>query len=143
MGELRSIVYVSHATQELSNSDLNDLLQVSRRNNARDGITGVLLFNQGRFIQCIEGPVGPILHTYSNIRRDDRHHNILELVNDTVMQRDFSSWTMGWGHLLNADFNNLLRENWPMNMKVSLPAHGSTGKQLLQIVWEQISSSHG
>ena len=53
---LRSIIYVSSATELFTSETLRDLLAVSRRNNAARGISGILLYWDGNFLQYLEGP---------------------------------------------------------------------------------------
>ena len=52
---MRRIVYLSTATRLMSDVELMDVLRVSRENNARDKVTGLLLYQGGNFIQLLEG----------------------------------------------------------------------------------------
>ena len=49
------MIYTSAATKPISPKELQELLVISRRNNIRDGITGMLLFEDGTFLQVLEG----------------------------------------------------------------------------------------
>lgn len=59
-------------------------------------MTGTLLFADGTFHQYIEGPRDCLLRVYDAILRDRLHHNILELVNEPIAQREFGQWSMGY-----------------------------------------------
>jgi len=50
------LVYVSSATELFSDTQLENLLLRSRQNNSTLGITGMLLYKDGNFMQCLEGP---------------------------------------------------------------------------------------
>jgi hypothetical protein len=52
---LFSTVYVSSATRRLSVAELAEILRVSRADNQRDEITGMLLYKDGNIMQVLEG----------------------------------------------------------------------------------------
>lgn len=93
------ILYLSSAVQAMSVDALQYLLDTSRRNNRRDGITGVLLYLDGNFLQYIEGPRQAMDSLFANIRRDARHRGILVLGEETSEARVFSGWSMGFQHV--------------------------------------------
>lgn len=138
--ELRSIAYVSTAVRLLDGNQLLELLTTSRERNHREDITGLLLYSNGRFIQCIEGPEAALRNLYGDIKVDSRHKNVTLLVDEPIGGRDFGSWTMGYVPLDGKAFDELLASTWPLLEGPSIPANGSKGKQLLQIVWEQIAA---
>ena len=47
------IVYVSSATRPFQEAELQDLLLKARENNARLGVTGMLLYIGGNFMQLL------------------------------------------------------------------------------------------
>ena len=73
------------------------LLATSRRNNSRDGVTGLLFFNGKRFLQGIEGEAAAIERTFARIGRDERHHAMVALSDRTVTAREFGDWAMAEG----------------------------------------------
>lgn len=93
---MHTITYVSTANHLFSQEELEALLEKSRENNARFDITGLLLYHNGNFIQTIEGPHKAITRLYSNICRDRTHHNVITLVNEPVIKRNFPDWQMGF-----------------------------------------------
>lgn len=80
----------------MSADALGRLLDTSRRNNRRDGITGVLLYLDGNFLQYIEGPRPAMDVLFAHIRRDSRHRRILVLEEGARERRVFSAWSMGF-----------------------------------------------
>ena len=90
------LVYVSIASSDLSEQQLVDILKVSRENNTRDDITGMLLYKDRRFMQLLEGPETAVCATYTRIARDVRHHDATILLEGITGERDFVDWSMGF-----------------------------------------------
>lgn len=90
------MVYVSSASAAFSRADLDDILAVSRRNNATDDVTGMLLFHDGAFLQLLEGPAGALRARYAKIERDPRHSGCLTLLSQPAEARLFAQWRMGY-----------------------------------------------
>jgi hypothetical protein len=93
---LLQIVYISTARQPISQDLLDSVLVVSRRNNGRDGITGLLLAGGRRFLQALEGPGESVLAAYGRICTDARHGAIVQLGCRTVPERQFGDWSMAF-----------------------------------------------
>ena len=93
---LRSLLYVSSAVRILDQSELLDLLQVSRNCNELAGITGLVVYEEGNFIQVLEGPSEAVEETMRRIRNDVRHHMILVLLDNEISERLFGSWAMAF-----------------------------------------------
>ncbi|WP_235525190.1 MULTISPECIES: BLUF domain-containing protein [unclassified Sphingomonas] len=91
---LRQIFYTSLCGDPI---DLDDILQQSRHNNAVDGITGLLWFNDGHFLQVLEGPADSVANAYARIAADRRHHDIRILSDRSVAAREFGYWSMERG----------------------------------------------
>jgi hypothetical protein len=88
------LVYTSFATGSLSDDDLDQIHALSRRNNERNGLSGLLLYRQGRFIQALEGPDEPVRERMSVIADDPRHTAVRTLVEENVGRRRFPHWAM-------------------------------------------------
>lgn len=91
-----SVVYTSTATTPFTDADLAALLTVSRRNNARNGLSGMLLYRDGRFLQVLEGPFRPVRDLMDRIDADTGHHTVRVLIDEIVDARQFPEWTMGF-----------------------------------------------
>ncbi len=100
---MKSITYVSSATQLLTTPELVTLLEQSREKNARYEITGMLLYDAGSFMQSIEGPDGAIDRLFANIQRDSRNRLVMKLLDDPIEAREFPSWSMGFHDVTNRD----------------------------------------
>jgi hypothetical protein len=93
------LVYVSSAVRPFSRVDLEDLLATSRDNNARAGITGMLLYKDGNFMQVLEGEEGPVRALYDKIGDDPRHRGKIVLRQGFTEERQFPGWSMGFRDL--------------------------------------------
>ncbi len=94
-----SIVYASSAVRLFDRAELIELLETSRKANVAHGITGMLLYRGGNFIQVIEGENEAVLQLYENIKADPRHRNIILLSQDPINHRQFAEWGMGFRNI--------------------------------------------
>ncbi len=77
-------------------AEIEAILAKSRVNNARDGITGGLLFNDGCFAQVLEGPADAVEAAFERIQCDDRHGDVMMIETGPVPARDFPHWSMAF-----------------------------------------------
>ena len=100
MSELYRLVYTSRnlldGGEEEQKAAIAGLLAVSKRNNARVGVTGALLFNGGSFAQVLEGSRAAVEATFERIQRDPRHSDVSVLQCEPVAARGFPNWSMGF-----------------------------------------------
>ena len=94
--QIFSIVYASDEREPFDDARLAALLAQSRDSNSRAGITGMLLYRRGRFIQFLEGGEQPVRDLVSVIRSDPRHTRMRVLLEDVLADRRFPEWTMGY-----------------------------------------------
>jgi blue light- and temperature-responsive anti-repressor len=80
----------------LAPSEVERILEVSIRNNARDGITGALMLSDDCFVQVLEGPRRPVQQTFDRILQDPRHLDVTMLQMSGVDRRSFPDWSMGF-----------------------------------------------
>jgi lipopolysaccharide biosynthesis regulator YciM len=104
---LISLVYVSFATQDLTDQELKDILTVARQKNKQLDVTGMLLYRNGFFIQALEGEEAVVKGLYEHIRRDPRHHSITTIVTYPIEERQFADWNMGFNKMTDADIAEL------------------------------------
>lgn len=93
---LQRVVYVSAAVSLMGADEIDGILQVSRRNNARLGVTGLLLYHDGSFFQVLEGPGEGVEGLYQRIARDRRHRGIIRMLSGPAQTRAFPEWLMGF-----------------------------------------------
>jgi hypothetical protein len=136
---MRRIVYLSTATRLMSDADLMEVLRVSRVNNARDGVTGVLLYQGGNFIQLLEGESAAIDVIYERIEKDPRHHSCLRMLDGEAEERLFPDWSMGFRP--NASLSAELRsEIADLIAKAPQEAATRSGRRALRVIHSFIQS---
>jgi Sensors of blue-light using FAD len=95
--ELVQLIYCSAATKvNVSASELETILEVSRRNNEKVEITGILLYRDRSFFQVLEGDKEIVEALYEKICLDKRHDRIRKILIEPIEQKSFSAWTMGY-----------------------------------------------
>lgn len=102
---LRRLIYISSATGEFGQAQLDGILSRSRSNNTARGLTGVLLFHDGCFFQVLEGEAASVEQTFDAISQDNRHGGVIVLESREVHERGFPQWSMGYvrSHQLHPD----------------------------------------
>ncbi len=95
---VHSIVYRSTAIRPLLDGELLWLLNQARAENRRLGLTGMLLYRDGQFLQLLEGGLRELELIYGRIERDPRHVRVT-LIRTDFGPRLFPNWTMGFKNL--------------------------------------------
>lgn len=90
------LVYASSAVDLFSAADLAALLKKSRDNNTRLGVSGMLVYHDGNFMQVLEGDHGTVTALAARIERDPRHRGFLRLMGRDIPEREFGEWSMGF-----------------------------------------------
>lgn len=98
---LKTICYVSSAKQNLSIIDQQFIFDQTLKKNTSLDISGVLVFNEGNFMQIIEGENDKISILYDKIKEDSRHHNIIEIINNPVKEKLFEGFETGYAVINN------------------------------------------
>ena len=90
------IIYTSEYTGSAEDIDdvLTDIVTRSEINNLEFGITGLLFYHNGRFIQVLEGERDSLEGLMSILEKDNRHRNIQRIVDQTIKKRAFQEWRM-------------------------------------------------
>ena len=97
------VVYVSSATDKLSEKDLLSILEKARLNNALLSITGLLVYIDGNIIQILEGDKEQVMELYSHISGDARHRGMIKLLEGSLKERNFENWSMQFKSLSYAE----------------------------------------
>ncbi|WP_314425753.1 BLUF domain-containing protein [uncultured Microbacterium sp.] len=100
---LFSLVYCSTATRPFDDVELAELLAGSREHNHAQGITGMLLYRDGEFVQILEGDRHDVEQLMERIGRDPRHTDVRILLEEPLHERRFEEWTMGYQALVAPD----------------------------------------
>ena len=96
MNPIHVVVYASSASQLISPVQLESILLQARKKNATNGITGLLLYEGGNFLQILEGHKHPLEATYNRIKQDSRHKGLITLLSRQIPARNFGNWSMAY-----------------------------------------------
>jgi hypothetical protein len=94
--ELIQCIYASAASRDFEAAELAELLEAARANNAKLGLTGMLLYAEGSFFQVLEGQPEVVEALYAKIERDRRHDQVTLVIKEPIPKRYFDAWTMGF-----------------------------------------------
>jgi hypothetical protein len=89
------LMYCSRAVADVDDDQLHAILRKSKANNPQLGITGVLCFSEGIFIQVLEGGRSAVNRLYHRIANDPRHGDVELLSYEEIGERRFAGWSMG------------------------------------------------
>jgi hypothetical protein len=88
----------------MPSDDLLFLLNQSKNWNEGHGLTGMLLYLEGkflskvegRFMQVLEGTERDVKEIFAKIKQDSRHHSLVILKQASTKERNFGTWSMGF-----------------------------------------------
>ena len=89
------LVYASRAASAVTQDQLTTILRQSKAKNPAMGVTGVLCFSEGIFLQALEGGRSAVNQLYARIVADPRHQQVELLCYEEISERRFGSWSMG------------------------------------------------
>lgn len=90
------LIYASAAVKPFTPEELSTLLATARKKNSAAGITGMLLYHAGSFLQVLEGSEEAITELFKVIEKDPRHTNVRVLLRDGIETPEFDEWSMGF-----------------------------------------------
>ena len=91
---LTRLIYIS-TKNTLRDGEIFRIQEQAQRNNARDELTGVLLFDRSYFLQCLEGEREQVTRTFTVIAADERHRQVNLLHAGDIAARSYPDWSMG------------------------------------------------
>jgi len=101
------LIYSSVPVVAYSVAELEELIMGSRRNNARDDVSGMLLYADGSFFQVLEGPERAVDALYERLTHDPRHHALTVIIREPIVKRAFTDWTMGFANVRDPEFDHI------------------------------------
>lgn len=130
------LLYASRAVDS-STSAIEAILAQSRQHNPVSGITGILCYGGGIFLQAIEGGRMAVSELYGRIQKDPRHKDVVLLDYEEISERRFGGWTMGVVNLLKLNQSVLLK----YSEKPELDPYVVSGKVSLALLEELIATA--
>jgi len=131
------LLYASRAAQALTPKMMDEILQISRKNNPVKGITGILCHSGEIFLQVLEGGRTQVNALYSMIVSDNRHKDVTVLHYEEVTERRFSGWTMGQVNLSKVNASLLLK----YSERAVLDPFSVSGKVSMALLEELIATA--
>lgn len=130
-------LYASRAVAPLSGDVMDSILEQSRRNNPRRGITGLLCLSDDTFIQVLEGGRDAVCELYQCILADHRHTGARMLVYEEITERRFGHWTMGHVNIAKVNAALLLK----YSEKATLDPFACSGRATMALLDELVASA--
>src|ERR1700744_226234 len=92
---MHKLLYVSSTRRDFPPPELEGILLKARVKNTTLGVTGLLLYVDGGFLQVLEGEQTIWRELYETIAGDNRHWDARVLL-DKEAPRNFGDWSMGF-----------------------------------------------
>jgi hypothetical protein len=93
---LRRLAWSSVPSQSFSAARLNEIVALSRRNNERNHLSGMLLFTGAHFLAILEGHEWDLNKLWLRLERDDRHCDLIRIGDELCGKRWFPEWMMAY-----------------------------------------------
>jgi len=103
------LMYASRAASGIDQEELAAILRQSKGANPQHGITGVLCYSEGIFLQVLEGGRSTVNRLYNRIVADSRHHQVELMLYEEISERRFAGWSMGQVNLARLNPSLLLK----------------------------------
>ena len=130
------LLYASRAV-ETSAEAIDAILAQSRQSNPACGITGILCYGGGIFLQAIEGGRMAVSDLYGHIQKDARHKDVVLLHYEEISERRFGGWTMGQVNMSRINVSILLK----YAEKPELDPYAVSGKVSLALLEELMATA--
>lgn len=135
------IVYTSKyvGNREEVDKALSDITEIAKINNIEFSITGLLFFHVDRFVQIIEGKKLSLEGLMEILEKDDRHKEIMRLIDEPIEERSYSDWNMDSFNLSDSD---KLCSNELLNISRVYKETISTRSDLLTRFYKAMLATH-
>lgn len=130
------LLYASRAV-DTSPSAIEAILTQAREHNPACGITGILCYGGGIFLQAIEGGRMAVSALFGHIQKDLRHKDVALLHFEEISERRFGGWTMGQVNLNRLNHAILLK----YSERAELDPYAVSGKVSLALLEELMATA--
>jgi hypothetical protein len=130
------LLYASRAV-DTSPDAIESILAQSRQHNSLTGITGILCYGGGIFLQAIEGGRLQVSDLFGHIQRDARHKDVALLHYEEIFERRFGGWSMGQVNLSKLNHSLLLK----YSEKPELDPYAVSGKVSLALLEDLMATA--
>jgi len=130
------LLYCSRAVDNTPDA-IESILAQSRQHNPVCGITGILCYGAGIFLQAIEGGRLQVSDLFGHIQRDPRHKDVALLHYEEIFERRFGGWSMGQVNLGKLNHAVLLK----YSERAELDPYAVSGKVSLALLEDLMASA--
>jgi hypothetical protein len=130
------LLYCSRAV-DTSPEAIEAILAKARQHNPVSGITGILCYGGGIFLQAMEGGRMPVSELFGTIQADPRHKDVALLHYEEIFERRFGGWTMGQVNLNKLNHSILLK----YSEKPELDPYSVSGKVSLALLEDLMATA--
>ena len=130
------LLYASRAIDTGADA-IEAILAQARQYNPTCGITGILCYGGGIFLQAIEGGRMAVSELYGHIQKDPRHKDVALLSYEEITERRFGGWTMGQVNMSKINHSILLK----YSEKPELDPYSVSGKVSLALLEELMATA--
>ena len=131
------LLYVSRAVDPEAHQSIEAILAQSRSHNMASGITGILCYGGGVYLQAIEGGRNAVNALYNIIVKDSRHKDVVMLHYEEISERRFGGWTMGQVNLSKVNTSIVLK----YSEKPELDPYAVSGRVSLALLEELMATA--
>ena len=131
------LLYASRSVNPGSGDLTESILAQSRSHNPAMGITGILCYGGGIFLQALEGGRTQISELYGHIQKDPRHKDVVLLHYEEISERRFGGWTMGQVNVERINASILLK----YSEKAELDPYSVSGKVSLALLEDLMATA--
>lgn len=131
------LLYASRAVDPDSTETTESIVAQSRNYNPAWGITGILCYGGGIFLQALEGGRNAVSELYGHIQKDPRHKDVVLLLYEEISERRFGGWTMGQVNLAKLNTTILLK----YSEKAELDPYSVSGKVSLALLEDLMATA--
>lgn len=124
---LYELIYSSRAAPSVTKQTLDDILDICRKNNVKNDITGLLIFDGSTFCQVLEGEKSALETLYASIEQDERHIDSSILHFGEIGARNFAEWSMSYKRVA----QKIEPDNWTDWLTAQEKIASITGKNTL------------
>jgi hypothetical protein len=130
------LLYASRAV-DTSPDAIETILSQARQHNPVSGITGILCYGGGIFLQAIEGGRMQVSDLFGHIQRDPRHKDVALLHFEEITERRFGGWSMGQVNLNKLNHSLVLK----YSEKPELDPYAVSGQVSLALLEDLMASA--
>lgn len=130
------LLYASRAV-DASDEAIESILAQSREHNPGAGITGILCYGGGIFLQAIEGGRAQVSELFGHIQRDPRHRDVTLLHYEEIFERRFGGWSMGQVNVSRLNHSILLK----YSEKAELDPYSVSGQVSLALLEDLMATA--